>query len=332
MTLPKRLRTLFESVSSWSRPAWFLLASAGLTGVIFLFVRVFVLDITPVALISAQSTFVTYEVQRGPASNFTLQGAQLRDRSQVCEGILDGTGRFTGLVAPGQGNRVSYTHHRSHLLITLDIPPGTSAAELTVEGHAVCKVQGDTLNLLVPNEVLDRHLPFPIVGRGEIGAELRIQTAPVQAQDLIQVDDGHGGFSVRRAPGPLLMGATVRLFGRTSTLSGTGQLYPIPDAEFQIPRGSRLSSTEEPSTMVGTVTAAADDFALDVEVTLEASEVLIYRIGQRDQVERLAVGAFARSFSNPGLVPILVAIAIFGFILQLLCALDGVVRDKRGRR
>lgn len=325
------LRRVLGSVSSWSRPAWFFLASAGLTGVIFIFVRVFVLDITPVALINAQSTYVTYEVQRGPASNFTLRGAQLRDTTQVCDGILDSKGRFTGLVAPGQGSQVSYTRHKSHLLITLESPPGTSPAELTVEGKAVCKVPGDRLNLLIPNEMLDRHLPFPIVGRGEIGAELGIQAAPMPAQESVEVDDGRGGFSVRQAPGHLLVGATVRLFGRTSTLSGTGQLYPIPDAEFQIPRGSRLSSTSETSTMVGTIMADQRDSALDIEVTLEASEVLIYRIGQRDQVERLAVGAFARSFSNPGLVPILVAIAIFGFILQLICALDGVIQNKRDR-
>lgn len=328
MILPEWLRTL----EMWSRPAWFVLASTVLTGVVFVFLRAFVLDITPVALIRAESTFVAYEVQRGPASNFALHEAQLLDQSQVCDGILNGAGRFSGLVAPGQGNRVSYTYHRSHLLIILEIPKGTAAPELTVEGQKVCKVPGDSLSFLVPNEVLDRHLPFPIVGRGEIGAELGIQTAPAEAVTQIHVDDGHGGFIIHRAPGPLLMGATVRLFGRTSTLSGPGQLYPIPDAEFQIPRGSRLSSTEDTSTMVGTVTAVAGNTALDVEVTLEASEVLIYRIGQRDQVERLAVGAFARTFSNPSLVPILIAVAIFGFIIQLLCALDGVIRDKAGRK
>lgn len=308
------------------RPLGFVAVSAVLTAVIFWSVRNYFLDHVPIALINARSNFITYEIQRDTVSKFLVHGAEVSDPAAFCEGFLDADNRFTGLVAPRKGTRVSYMRHRSHLQITMDTPEGSPAPELSVKARPDCSMSGKRLVLLVPENRLDEHQPFPVIGRGEIGAELASPGLPATGEVRFPAN------TVRRAPGPLLFGATVRLFGRTATLMGDGQLYPISGAEFVVPRGSRLATSTLDSSLVGTVMAKADDEALDIEVTVEATELQLYRVGAGSQVESLGAGAVAQAFGNPGLVSILTCIAIFSFLVQTLCSLAGLIPEKRKSR
>lgn len=326
------LRGLAGGFAVWTRPIAFVLASACLTGLIFLLVRFYVLELPPIAVVDARSMFVTYEVQRERVSSFVVHDAQVTDRALFCDGLLDENGQFTGLVSPREGTHVSYTRHFSHLQIMLDVPEGKAGPVLSIDGRPDCEVIGEKLVLLVRENRLALHQPFPIMGRGEIGVELGVPLAPDPSAGLARIGDGKDAFIVKRSPGPLLLGATVRLFGRTATLYGTGQLYPISGAEFHVPLGSRLASDVPSSSLAGYVRVMEGDEAMDVEVTLEAAELKLYRVGPREQAETLASGAVARAFGNPGLAPFLIAVAIFSFIVQILCALDGVIPERRRRK
>ncbi|WP_137112600.1 hypothetical protein [Rhodobacter sp. SY28-1] len=308
------------------RPLGFVAVSAVLTAVIFWSMRHYFLDQVPLALINARSNYITFEIQRDTVSKFLVHDAEVIDPTAFCEGFLDANNRFTGLVAPRKGTKVSYMRHRSHLQITLDTPDRLPTPELSVKSRPDCRMSGQRLVLLVPQDRLNDHQPFPIIGRGEIGAELANPGLPVTGDDRFPAN------AVRRAPGPLLFGATVRLFGRTATLLDDGELYPISGAEFIVPRGSRLATNNVESTLVGTVMATGEDEALDIEVTVEATELQLYRVGAGSQVESLGAGAVARAFGNPALVSILTCIAIFSFLVQTLCALAGLIPEKQKRR
>lgn len=308
------------------RPLGFVAVSALLTGAIFWSVRSYFLDQVPIALINARSNFISYEMQRDTVSKFLVHGAEVSDPAAFCEGFLEAGNRFTGLVAPQKGTKVSYFRHGSHLQITLDTPKDLPAPELSIKSRPDCRMTGRQLVFLIPEERLDEHLPFPIIGRGEIGAELASPSLPTTGETRFPT------VTVDRAPGKLLFGATVRLFGRTTTLLDDGQLYPISGAEFVVPRGSRLATSNPESSLVGSVLARTDDEALDIEVTIEATELQLYRVGADSQVESLGAGVVAEAFGNPGLVSILTCIAIFSFLVQTLCSLAGLIPEKRKSR
>jgi hypothetical protein len=294
----------------------------------------------PMVIVDVRATQVSYTIQRPPLSQLPLRGAIVARADGFCDALLDEKGRLTALVAAPKDTMVTYIWHRNFVQITLSPPLLNKAdpeswAPVSVEkaGAPRCVLAAASATFLLPHAAMRDLPPLPILGQGNIGAELGIPPAP-EASDLKREIAVRGTparkVKIHAAPGHLLLGGTARVMGRTSLWWDSGKLFPVADSDFIIPRGSRLSSNASGAPLIGNLVLADGADAFDIQVTTEAKDLSIHRMGANAQEEALAFGALARSFGDPSLAPILIPVAIVGFLIQIFFGLEAMIRERWG--
>lgn len=303
-----------------------------MTGMLWL-----VLTTPPLVVIEAQTGFVSYRVQRQEVSAMALEGAEVTDVSSFCAAGLDDAGRVFSIVSPQAGATVEYRWIPGMVMIRLSAAPGGQTLVENAKGTQ-CLASGD-LTFLVPAAALDRLPPLPVLGGGQIGAEQGVPTLsnslPPCADPALAgrgcLNNGAREIAVEPASNPAMRRASARLFGRTSMPFTGGQLYPITDGEFLVPAGGRLEAANDEAPFIGSVTLDNAASTLQVQVTIEADNLRLYRVGQNDQAEILAAGIVARAISDPSLGPALIFVAIIAFMLQVAIGLRGILKDAWGQ-
>ncbi len=291
----------------------------------------------PLVLIEAETGFLSYRVQREDLSGIALDGAEVREIGSFCPAGLDEAGKVRALVRPVYGTTVEYHWLPGMVMIRFLSESGTPALVENASGEQ-CQAAEADLTFLVTAEALQRVPPLPVLGRGQIGAELGVPTLP----SLVPSCEGaalagyqciyNGLYEI-----PLtvtsdrtLHRATARLFGRTSAPFSGGQLYPVDSGEIPIPGGSRLEANRDDAPFIGSVGLSGDGRSLLVQVTVEAENLKVYRVGQTEQAEVLATGIIARAIGDPSLWPLLILAAIIAYLLQLAINVRGIYKDAAG--
>ena len=290
---------------------------------------------TPLVLISARSNFVSYDVNRPVNSAISVPGVYFRDAGRLCPDLSGADGNWLSvLISPPQGARISYSWNPGWALVTVDLPQAEAQAKepLVVERreYPPCQITQRRTSFVIRAETLAKMAPLPILGPGEIGREIASATMPDGASTSIVNERDQNEVFVRSATGTL-WGGSLRVFGRTAVAWNTGQLYPVPDSEYLIPRGARLITAGREDTFTGTVIFPADgQEGFDVEVTANSESLVLFRPGPESQRETFATGIVARAFADPSSARLLLALAIFVFIFQVV--VGAVTLSDIGRR
>jgi len=285
----------------------------------------------PFVLVEARTTYLAYTVRRVDPSRLAVIDAILTGDLGGCGGMVGAARRISAAIAPKEDTVIEYAWLPGWVTIRLNAPPGNPPVLETAGGDS-CPLPEQTL-LAVPAGSMADQLPHVVLGHGEIGAEIAVALPPERPRPPV-IGPSPPGFenlfaANAAAPGPVLLSGTARLFGRTGTLLGRGEVFPIGDGEFVLPRGSRLTAPEG-AAMAGTLTLSPDRDALDVQVTVDAADLLLFRTGEFNQAEVLAAGAVARAFGDPSLGPILLIVAIVGFVLPVGFGISTLIREAQG--
>lgn len=278
----------------------------------------------PLVLIEAETGFLSYQVQREDLSSIALVAAEVTEVAAFCAAGLDEEGKVRAVVRPSVGTTVEY-HWLPGFIMVRMFSETLPSALVEGEDGMQCRAESDQLTFLLPAETLHRMAPLPVLGTGQIGAELGVPTLPSEISPCRWpafagkscIDNGHHEIPVMTSARSSLHRATARLFGRTSMPIGEGRLYPITDGNFAIPGGARLEAGMVTSPFIGSVTVSGDGLSLRAEVTVAADDMRLYRVGHSQQAESLAAGAIARSINDPSLGPLLFFLALFPVALQI---------------
>ena len=293
----------------------------------------------PLVLIEAETGFLSFRVQREALSVMALDGAEVREIASFCPAGLDEAGKVRAIVRPAFGTTVEY-HWLPGMVMIRFLSENGDPALVESAGGEQCRAAEANLTFLVPAEALQRVPPLPVLGRGQIGAELGVPTLPglpSACRDIALaghrcVDNGLHEIPVTATTDRTLHRATAKLFGRTSAPFSGGQLYPITSDEIPIPGGSRLETNNEDTPFIGSVGLSGDGMSLLTQVTVEADSLRVYRVGRTEQAEVLATGAIARAIGDPSLWPLLILTAIIAYLLQLAINLRGIFKDAAGEK
>ncbi len=315
-------------------PPYHLLIALVISGLIFGAIILTTGWGSPMIALEVRSNFVSYTVGRPAIAAIAVQDAVVsdRDRALLCGyGKTDEKGtRLTARIMPSQGDIVEYVWNKGFAIIRFRSPPEKTGPHLDmqVQKQPICKIDSE-LSLYLFDANLTEMPPLPLVGPGQIGAELGMQPVPSQTKSDLPTwltqqapADAELGVSNTR----LLLDGTARVYGRTN-LGSDGNLYPIPDSDFNLPRGSRLT-TVDGTWLTGTVTLATTGEGFDVRATTEAQQLRLYRIGSQEQAETFATGVLSRAFRDPSAAPILLFVGIFVVVVQILLALAAI--EKKG--
>ena len=292
----------------------------------------------PLVLIEAETGFLSYRVQREDLSAIALDGAEIREADSFCPAGLDAEGKVRAIVRPVSGTTVEYHWLPGMVMIRFLSESGAPALVENAEGQQ-CRAAGADLTFLVPAEALQRLPPLPVLGRGQIGAELGVPTLPgllppcrdSALAGLRCVDNGLHEIPVTITSDRTLRRATARLFGRTSGPVWHGQLYLITGDEIPVPGGSRLDTERDDAPFIGSVRLSDDGMSLQAQVTVEAESLRLYRAGQTEQAEVLATGVIARALVDPSIGPWLILAAIVAYLLQLAINMRDIYKDAAGK-
>lgn len=293
----------------------------------------------PLVLIEAETGFLSFRVQREALSVMALDGAEVREIASFCPAGLDEAGKVRAIVRPAFGTTVEY-HWLPGMVMIRFLSENGDPALVESAGGEQCRAAEANLTFLVPAEALQRVPPLPVLGRGQIGAELGVPTLPglpsacrnIALAGHRCVDNGLHEIPVTATTDRTLHRATAKLFGRTSAPFSGGQLYPITSDEIPIPGGSRLETNNEDTPFIGSVGLSGDGMSLLTQVTVEADSLRVYRVGRTEQAEVLATGAIARAIGDPSLWPLLILTAIIAYLLQLAINLRGIFKDAAGEK
>lgn len=314
-----------------------LLIAFVITGVIFIATLLTTGWGSPMIALEVRSNFVSYTVGRQAIAAIAVRDAVVsdRDRALLCGyGTTDEKGtRLTARIMPSEGDVVEYIWNKGFVIIRFRTPPEKSGPhlDLQVQKQPICKIDNE-LSLYLFDADLAKMPPLPLVGPGQIGVELGLQPVPPQTEGALpgwltkQAPSGAAlGISTTR----LLLDGTARVYGRTN-LGSDGNLYPIPDSDFRLPRGSRLT-TVDGAWLTGTVTLATVDEGFDVRATTESQQLRLYRIGGQEQAETFATGVLSRAFRDPSTAPFLLFVGIFVIVVQILLALAAIDKKEPGQ-
>lgn len=291
----------------------------------------------PLVLIEAETGFLSYRVQREDLSGIALDGAEVREISSFCPAGLDEAGKVRALVRPVYGTTVEY-HWLPGMVMIRFLSESGAPALVENAGGEQCRAAEADLTFLVSAEALQRVPPLPVLGRGQIGAELGVPTLPGLVPSCEDAElagyqciyNGLHEIPVTATSDRTLHRATAQLFGRTSAPFSGGQLYPIASGEIPIPGGSRLEAHLQDAPFIGSIGLSGDGRSLLAQVTVEAESLRVYRVGQTEQAEVLATGIIARAIGDPSLWPLLILAAIIAYLLQLAINLRGIYKDAAG--
>ncbi|SHF37458.1 hypothetical protein SAMN05444279_13223 [Ruegeria intermedia] len=269
----------------------------------------------PVVFVSVRSNHIEYQVKRPALARLAIVDGTWVGPETDCTRVTLSRGRaYTLLLMPAAGAQVEYLSLPTDILITVTPNEGDGVRVLNSSLGMGCDIK-DTVSVLIAEEDFARNQPFPVFGPVEIGSDTS-RTEPPRHTFRWQLTPER---IVETIPVRFVQGGQARLFGR---LDWRGQLYPVIDGDFPIPRGSRIEFASDD--VSGSIVRAADEPIFDIQFTVEATAMRVFRPGKTQQHETFATGLMARAFSDPILSVIFLVLGISGFLLSILSYVHGV--------
>jgi hypothetical protein len=272
----------------------------------------------PVVVMSLETELLVHRVQSPDLSSFPVVNARLSDVGDCAEPLVTG-GRFTGLVRPPAGSLLSYHWAPDQLLIDIQSPRDGDKAAATVLSDRYeneCRLPLERLRILVsPGPGTNSPgWQLPVAGPAIAGSQFGVALAPTAES---------------RREYAMLRGGTLSVYGRSF---GSGMLFPISGAQFELPAGSRVASAD--ILPLGTAAtgpswygvATYDAFGFQVSATADAEKLLLFR--PNGPPETFGIGLLAGILGDPGLGLIAFGIASFFAIAGLMTGLISLWRDR----
>lgn len=269
----------------------------------------------PVLFVSVKSNHLEYRVKRPVLARLAIVGGLWIRPEVKCRGVALSRGdRHTFLLSPPPGSKVEYLSLPQHIQVSVTPEQGDKVRLLNTRKRMGCDLDG-TVSVLIPVSEVARNQPFPVFGPVTIGSDAA-RNEPPPHEYLRKLTPK---LEVETIPVRFIESGRVKMFGRIEWLR---QLYPVGDAEFPIPRGSRIEFDAED--VSGSVIRAPDGAVFDIQFTVESSAMRVFRPGKSQQYETFATGLVVRAFSDPVLSVIFLVVGLSGFLLTILSYLHSV--------
>lgn len=280
-------------------------------------------------MLDLQSNHVLFHVSRPGTAQVVVREGWLRRPPDCMAGNTPLP--VSALLAPAYGTTVEYIWQPRSVLLRYMPAPGQQGPFLTImrNGEADCELSQGSLVVTLSHEVMASMSPLPVVGAGHIG-RVTLDNAPPAPRNApllpgSQVED-------LPSPGNFLHGGVIRVYARAR--EANPRIFPIPDAEFEVPRNSRVdfgiadgSNEREIDPMLGWATLDPAGRGLSVHAVTTASDVRITGIGG---VTAISAGALALAFNDPANAQLFSGLAIFIFLFPTFIAICQLVRDGGG--
>ena len=287
-------------------------------------------------MLDLQSNHVQFNVSRPGTAIVVVREGWLR-RPTECDAqggagpLLLDEGPLAAVLAPAGGTVVEYIWQPRSLLLRYAPGPGQEGPFLTVlrDGEPDCELSRGSLVVTLPHAALAAMAPLPVVGNGSVGRVTLDRTPPTPRGTLYvpgtEIED-------LPSPGNFLHGGTIRVYARTR--EATPRIFPIPDAEFEVPRNSRVDfvlsdsgqNTAVEATLWGWVTLDPEGRGLSIHAVPSVSDVTITGIGG---VTSISAGTLAVAVNDPANARLFTWLAIFIFGFPTLIAVWQLIRDGR---
>lgn len=255
----------------------------------------------PYVSINLETELLRYRVVRQPLAGVFVRNATYSGQLNCAVGSPPG--KLTGLLMPAAGSVVSYRWGPDGVAINIEALRD-HAASISFADERTCTFDGASATVVLYN-AMDGEIRLPIAGQAEAGSENSAATASSGPRGLIHIGE-------------------LKVFGRTAL---GDELYPVADATYPIPRGSRLASGRDFRSVDAAQSGAAwygsatfGTRSLTVSVTTDATRLLLYRPGVGDQTESFSFGLFTRIFNDPSLGLLTLS---FGVFFLLASAITG---------
>ncbi|KGJ03620.1 hypothetical protein IT41_13480 [Paracoccus halophilus] len=311
-----------------------LLALALATAVVYLF-GVIRPRQDPLLMLDLQSNYVAYEVSRAGAATVALRGGWVLRAPDCLDPQPGAPTPLAALLAPAQGARVEYIWGPQTVSLRYSAGAGTGGRFLTVmrDGQRDCGLDGRPFTVILPHAALEAMAPLPILGTGQIGSETIEVALPRDIPPvLLPAGDGAATIAATASAGNYLHGGTVSVYGRASR-ADEQTVFRVSDADFQIPRGSRvdfgIGATGQdggaPDVLRGTAILDPEGRGLAVQALTNASDV---QVKTSTSVTTFAAGAVVTAVSDPTIAPLLLFVASFIFLFPTLITIYQLVATR----
>ncbi len=283
------------------------------------FAAFFLADNPPYVLIEADSQIVRFRVKRPqlvsiPLNNITMH----KNLPRGCLGSSNDKEPITALLQINENAIVAYEANEEGVDIKVQGFTNNPGGILDFGNDKQCTLSSDPTYIplfRIPKESL-RQKQLPIAGPADIGIELNENNYTDVKKDK------NIGF---------LSGGTVHVVGRSISPFAKDKLYPLGNAKFTIPRGSRISSGDplnpgiypfEVPFMYGL--AEWGEKGLKISTSTVTDTLELYRPGKAKEVEELGLGLLTQILSDPGIVLFFMFLGCFSFLVQILNGLKNI--------
>lgn len=289
-------------------------------------------------MLDLQSNHVLFNVSRPGTAMVVVRQGWLRQPVE-CDGPGGGqamrlqAGPLTGLLAPAHGTVVEYIWQPRSLSLRYTPTPEQAGPFVSVlrAGEANCDLSQRSLVVTLPHAALAAMAPLPIVGEGSIG-RITLERGPPTAREPVYLPGTR--IEDLPTPGNFLHGGVIRIYARARAGEAVPRIFPIPDAEFEVPRNSRVdfgladNNGHDPGNvaMQGWASLDPQGRGLSIHAVTTASDVRITGIGG---VTAISAGALAVAVNDPSNARLFTGLAIFIFLFPTLISVWQLVRDGR---
>lgn len=265
---------------------------------------------SPLLVFDVTSEQFSQLVVRPELTAFAVTDADVRGGATCAD-----AGRYSGVVEPPSGSRLTYRWRPDQVAISVDIPEGKSA-RFIMAGEQECQEQARRITIRTAAiGQTDPAWRLPIAGPAEVGSETLAN---------VPGDDGWRRLDMLRS-------GSFEVFGRSLNLGGPGALFPISSSPIAIPAGSRIgsldSADEASATWFGSALHSEEGFL--ISATAEANSVQLFRPGMVDQQERFEFGVFASIAGDPGLGMLFLVVFIAVTTMQVIASWIGLWPRKK---
>jgi hypothetical protein len=298
------------------------------SGLLFILIQFFPVP-SPVIDIEAESEYLEYRVLKPDLATIPIENSTYRgDNSLPCAALEGGVIKLA-LLEPSYKSLVKYNYGGQRLAITLisnpEHPskisfPGGNEYELTgISWFVLQKPKNDQLSAI----------PLPIVGPGQIGKEIGRKTLP-----------GEQYVNDARRPLDLLLGGTLRIYGRTVfplNKSENRILYPSKIEKFVLPVGARLTSGGDINNIKDFDknswhgAAMLGERAMNIWIRTESDDLKLFRPGSQSDSERYKISIFTKLFEDPSVAPYSIFFLSFAISMQVICGWISIWNHKEQR-
>lgn len=300
----RRFLRLLAARRSKNRPRslvrfWVVLFFGAVCAVGFITFLVFLRQTPPHAVIELKASYMRQNIDRPAAAKMALtQVTGVRSKG-ACQDVLGDTPLLGILeVSPSKGVDLVYRWRPKGMALTMSAVQGQSVGRAFYAGKR-CDLGTKASFTLEP---VDNHslIVLPITGPASVGSET--------------------------AGADHLMGGRITLFGRATLPPYSGVLFPASDQAILIAEGGRVSASPDLKTGASWFgTARVTDSGIVISATSETKGLQVIRPGERNEVERLAIGLLALLFKDPSVAPWTIGLVFVTAVMNMAISLFSLV-------